>query len=76
MKIENSVLINSIAALRVLGDRPVPVRTSFALAQLIKQVDAAAVLIEDERRKLLERYGRRGDDGQLKCAADGMLAGA
>ncbi len=63
MKTTIARLVNLSPSLKRLGAEPLPVKTSYALAKMIKKVQAELEIYDSERIKLCEKYGRKNKQG-------------
>lgn len=56
------VLLNSLNALKVLADQPIPAITSFKLSKMFKDIQEILDTYEGTRLSLLGKYGIKNDD--------------
>ena len=73
MKIKNEVLVNSVQVLRKLNNAELPVRVSYKLAKNIKNIDKELKIYEEEKQKLINKYGEKDEEGKLKTKEDGSI---
>ena len=73
MKIKNEVLVNSVQVLRKLNNAELPVRVSYKLAKNIKSIDKELKIYEEEKQKLINKYGEKDEEGKLKTKEDGSI---
>lgn len=73
MKIKNEVLVNSVQVLRKLNNAELPVRVSYKLAKNIKNIDKELNIYEEEKQKLINKYGEKDDEGKNKINEDGTI---
>jgi hypothetical protein len=64
MNVRNRGLLAAIPALKELVELPLPVRASFRVARLVRQVEAATQDVEDARLRLVERFAERDAEGK------------
>ena len=57
MKIKLSVLVNTVFSLDVLLGQKIPVKTSYKLAKLTKQIKEEISIYDDVKKKLVDAYG-------------------
>ena len=65
MEMKNGEIIGAIPALMELIQLPLPVRTSYQVAQLARAVEAAAQDFEAARARLVERFAERDESGEI-----------
>ena len=73
MKIKNEVLVNSVQVLRKLNNAELPVRVSYKLAKNIKSIDKELKIYEEEKQKLINKYGEKDEEGKSKVNENGMI---
>ena len=67
LKLTNAIFVNDfVAALNKLVDEPLPVAESYKLVKLIRQLEEKNVVFDTARKKLLDKYGKSGDDNKYK----------
>ena len=66
IKAKISDIINSQNVLKELSEKPVRVRTSFAIARIIRQVENEMQTFEKARAELINRYGVKDENGNPK----------
>lgn len=65
MKITNKTLVESVEGVRELSRLLLPVRASFNAGKAVNAVQFHLNAYEDERRKLIEKYGERDAEQKL-----------
>lgn len=73
MKIKNEVLVNSVQVLSKLNNAELPVRVSYKLAKNIKSIEKELNIYEEEKQKLINKYGEKDEEGKLKTKEDGSI---
>lgn len=73
MKIKNEILLDSVQVLRKLNNAELPVRVSYKLAKNIKNIDKELKIYEEEKQKLINKYGEKDEEGKLKTKEDGSI---
>ena len=73
MKIKNEVLLDSVQVLRKLNNAELPVRVSYKLAKNIKSIDKELKIYEEEKQKLINKYGEKDEEGKSKVNENGMI---
>lgn len=73
MKIKNEVLVNSVQVLRKLNNAELPVRVSYKLAKNIKSIEKELNIYEEEKQKLINKYGEKDEEGKSKVNENGMI---
>jgi hypothetical protein len=70
MNVKNGDLLAAIPALKEIVKVPLPVRASFRIARLIREVEAAVQDVEAARLRLVERFAERDSEGNYTPALD------
>ncbi len=65
MQVTIGELYEAQAALAALADKEVPIRVALRIRRLARVVNEHVADANAERDRLIERYGQRGEDGQL-----------
>ncbi|WP_143314983.1 hypothetical protein [Clostridium sp. HBUAS56017] len=73
MKIKNEVLVNSVQVLRKLNNAELPVRVSFKVAKNIKEIEKELKIYEEEKSKLIDKYGEKDKEGKIKTSENGTV---
>ncbi|MGN1029719.1 MAG: hypothetical protein ACI4P7_06460 [Bacilli bacterium] len=73
MKIKNEKLVNSIGVLSKLTNMELPIKLSYAFSKNITNIDRELVAYNKERQKLIEKYGEKDKEGNLKTKEDGTI---
>ena len=66
MKISNERLVNSVGVLSKLTNLELPIKLSYAFSKNITKIDAELKAYNVEKRKLLNKYGEKDNEGNLK----------
>ena len=66
MKISNERLVNSVGVLSRLTNLELPIKLSYAFSKNITKIDAELKAYNVEKRKLLNKYGEKDNEGNLK----------
>ena len=66
MKIRNERLVNSVGVLSKLTNLELPIKLSYAFSKNITKIDAELKAYNVEKRKLLNKYGEKDNEGNLK----------
>ncbi len=66
MKISNERLVNSVGVLSKLTNLELPIKLSYAFSKNITKIDAELKAYNLEKRKLLNKYGEKDNEGNLK----------
>ncbi|MDD4891599.1 MAG: hypothetical protein PHU85_16900 [Phycisphaerae bacterium] len=66
MKVTAQDIITATQGLGELMGMALPIALSFKLARLGKAVTAEAKVINEERNKLIEKHGEKGENGQIQ----------
>ena len=73
-KIKLSVLVNSKEALQRLIEKELPVKTAFKLNRFIKAVEPELNNFEEQRVKLVKKYGKEDEKGNITVTSDNVEA--
>lgn len=73
MIIKNEKLVNSIVVLSKLTQMELPIKLSYALSKNITKIDRELTVYNKERGKLIEKYGEKDEEGNLKTKEDGTI---
>lgn len=66
MKLSNERLVNSVGVLSKLTNLELPIKLSYAFSKNITKIDAELKAYNVEKRKLLNKYGEKDNEGNLK----------
>lgn len=73
MKLSNEKLVNSIGVLSKLTNMELPIKLSYAFSKNITKIDRELTAYNKERQKLIEKYGEKDNEGNLKTKEDGTI---
>lgn len=73
MKLSNERLVNSVGVLSKLTNLELPIKLSYAFSKNITKIDAELKAYNMEREKLLNKYGEKDEEGNLKQSEDGKV---
>lgn len=73
MKLTNKQIINSIDSLKNLSGKELDVKTSFIIAKNIKAIDEISDIFVSEKMKLVNKYGTKDKEGNLKVDDNGAV---
>ena len=73
MKLTNKQIINSIDSLKNLSGKELDVKTSFIIAKNIKVIDEISDIFISEKMKLVNKYGTKDKEGNLKVEDNGAV---
>ena len=66
MKLSNERLVNSVGVLSKLTNLELPIKLSYAFSKNITKIDTELKAYNVERAKLLNKYGEKDKEGNLK----------
>ena len=66
LKLSNERLVNSVGVLSKLKNLELPIKLSYAFSKNITKIDAELKAYNLEKRKLLNKYGEKDEEGNLK----------
>lgn len=64
-------LLNVSSVMQELAKKPMKVKAAYKTAKMLNAIEKEYQLFQDARTKLIEKYGQRGDDGNLKIDENG-----
>lgn len=67
-------IVNAIETFNVMSNKEMPIKTSFKVARIAKELDKEYQLFNDTRRKAIETYGEKDENGELKIDDKGNVA--
>ena len=73
MKLSNEKLVNSIGVLNKLTNMELPIKLSYAISKNITKIDRELTAYNKEREKLINKYGEKDEEGNLKTKEDGTI---
>lgn len=73
MKLKNSILIESVDILGKLNNAVLPVRASYKLAKSLKEIESELVIFNEQKQKLINKYGKKDKDGNVEVGENGMI---
>lgn len=73
MKLSNEKLVNSIGVLSKLTNMELPIKLSYTFSKNITKIDRELTTYNKERQKLIEKYGEKDEEGNLKNKEDGTI---
>lgn len=73
MKLSNEKLVNSIGVLSKLTNMELPIKLSYAFSKNITKIDRELTVYNKEREKLINKYGEKDEEGNLKTKEDGTI---
>lgn len=66
-------ILNSISIFREISMKVLPVKTAFRVARLIRELDKENATFDESRRKIIEMYAERDEDGNYKQTDEGNV---
>lgn len=73
IKMTLNELMNAAPALRELSEKSFTGATTFKIARLIREVDKEIKTFEEERMKIVNKYGEKDENGELATQEDGTV---
>lgn len=65
MKFTNGKLLESVLALRSIGNKELPIKISFILAKNISSIEKELEIYNTEREKLIQKYAVKDENNQI-----------
>ena len=73
MEIKAFELLNLYESLNKLSEQELDLETSYTIAKYMKEIFVAKDLIDGKRNKIILKYAKKQEDGNLKQTADGNI---
>jgi len=70
MKVNLGEIYVSTSVMSKLIDAPLPAKISFRLARLMKEMNEYLKHLDEERTKLIKKYGKENGDGNITVSED------
>ena len=67
-------IVNAIETFNAMSNKEMPIKTSFKVARIAKELDKEYQLFNETRRKAIETYGEKDENGELKIDDKGNVA--
>ena len=71
MEIELQTVIDNINVLSELAKKEIPAKAAFIIARILGQITDEYNTYQTSRRQLIEKYGEKDENGNLKTNEDG-----
>ena len=66
-------ILNSIPIFREISNKSLPIKTAYQLARLIRELDRESTTFDESRRKIIEKYAERDENGEFKQTEEGNV---
>lgn len=66
-------ILNSVQIFREISVKPLPIKTAFRVARLIRELDKENTTFETSRRAIIEKYADRNENGEMKQTEEGNI---
>lgn len=73
MKLSNRKIVDSLSTLKTIAQKQLPVKVSYAISKNISKIESILNIYNKEKEKLLEKYGEKDEEGQLKSNEYGQI---
>lgn len=73
MEIKAFELLNLYESLNKLSEQELDLETSYTIAKYMKEIFVAKDLIDGKRNKIILKYAKKQEDGNLKQTVDGNI---
>lgn len=73
MKLSNRELLSNMQQLKVLAQRDLPIKVSYAIAKNMRKIEDELKPYEEERQRLLEKHGKKDNEGELITNKQGQV---
>lgn len=71
IEITLSELLDCASVMQELAKKPMKTKAAFQTARMMREVEKEYNLFQDTRKHLIEKYGDKGEDGNLKIDDNG-----
>ncbi|WP_305153814.1 hypothetical protein [uncultured Clostridium sp.] len=66
-KLKNERIVNSINILGELNNARLPIKVAYAITKNINKIDSELKAYNEEKAKLIDKYGEKDKEGKLKA---------
>lgn len=73
MKISNRRMLEDINTLKVVSQKQMPVKASYAIAKNLNKIDSELKIYSAERDKLIDKYSQKDKNGKVKADENGQI---
>lgn len=73
MKISNRRMLEDINVLKVIAQKQMPIKASYAIAKNLNKIDSELKIYSAERDKLIDKYSQKDENGKVKADANGQI---
>lgn len=73
IKLTVNEVLNIVPALQELAGKNFPGATTFKIARLIRETDKEVKTFEEERMKIVNKYGEKKENGEVNVKDDGTV---
>ena len=73
MKLSNNKIVNSASQLEGISKKQLPVKVSYAIAKNMRKLNDLIKIYNDERQKLITKYGIKDENEELAVGKDGIV---
>lgn len=73
MNIKAKQLMDSVDVLKRITDTNMPISLSYKLAKNIMKIEEELVILNKEKQKLIDKYGEKDEDGNIKSDESGRI---
>lgn len=73
IKVQLNSLLNGIQVFQEISNTALPVRAAYNVARLIREIEKENQLFDESRRKILDKYGEKDENGELKIEENGNI---
>lgn len=73
MIIKNETLVNSVGVLSKLNNMKLNIKVSYAVAKNINKIEKELEIYNEEKAKLIDKYGEKDEEGNLKVDEAGNI---
>lgn len=58
-------MLDSVSALKNINEKKMPAKTAYQFARIIREIEKELNSFQDTRKKLIERFAKKDEDGKL-----------
>ena len=73
IKLINEIIVNTIDVLGELNNSKLPVKIAYAITKNINKINSELKIYNEEKAKLIDKYGKKDEKGKLKVDKKGNI---
>ena len=73
LNLSNERIVNTINVLGELNNAKLPVKVAYAITKNINKINSELKAYNEEKTKLINKYGEKDEEGKLKVEENGII---